>query len=99
TARRIFDHQSKETFATWGNSGIVPYARLVPDPAGGEEPAHGVRERLGCRASPPSPPSEKATACRYEAWEASTDDRAGDGMRPLGMWLHHDCARKVDKVA
>src|SRR5215510_8751167 len=25
TARRIFDHQCKETFATWGNSGIVPY--------------------------------------------------------------------------
>ena len=25
TARRIFDPQGKKTFATWGNSGIVPH--------------------------------------------------------------------------
>src|SRR6516162_4816963 len=47
----------------------------------------GCRKRrvrcVGCSGDllPPSPPAEKATSYRYEAWEASTDDRAGYGRR------------------
>jgi len=51
------------------------------------------KRRVRCAESsgnllPPSPPGEKATSCRYEAWEASTDDRARYGMWALVMGLH-----------